>query len=59
MHIKVIIFIVFPEADVLTQNMYGQDLGHNAGLFDKTKGTAAPAHTAVQCLCVSTLPPMW
>lgn len=46
MHIKVI-FIVFPGADVLTQDMYGQDLGHNAGLFDKTKGIAAPAHTAV------------
>lgn len=47
MHIKVIIFIVFPGADVLTQDMYGQDLGHNAGLFDKTKGIAAPL--TLQC----------
>lgn len=30
-----------------------------AGLFIKTKGIAASVHTAMQCLCVSTLPPMW
>lgn len=34
-------------------------MGNKAGLFDKTKGIAASVHAAMQCLCVSTLPPMW